>query len=171
MIRHFEIGHFRFAEALQFHVLRIVLPKRNVVCDNVRNAHHRLFKFCFRFRAFRFNGKLAFRVCFYLCFYLLRFLSLALFHKHTHLFGKGISCGAERIAFRDQCAAFRIERKRFVYEGQLMLLEFSADIRFYQLRVGTDKIDIDHLDTSVFLLILFDFYLLYNFFPVKANKT
>ena len=144
MIRDLEIGHLRLAEPLELDVFAVVPAYGHVGRDDVGYGHHVLFQIPFDLRGFRFDGRETLRVRDDLRLDFFGFLFIALLHQHADLFGKGVSGGAQSIAFGDQRAALRIELRHLIYERELFVLKLLFDVFLYQIGICSDKIDIDH---------------------------
>ena len=134
VIGHLKIGHDRLAEALDLHVLAVVLADGDFLADDLRNLHHDL-------------GDLGGQLCL-LCFQLLElfrltvdlvfqrhaFLALALRHQLADLLGDLVAVGAQVVCLLLCRAALRVQRDHLVDERQLAVLKFLFDVLFY--RVG-----------------------------------
>ncbi len=99
MIWNFEVRHYRFTEALNFNILRIIFSNRNRRINDVRNHHHSLLDFILKlflalFQILEFLLKILYLLlgCFSL-------VLLAFSHQKSDFLGDPIAVAAKCIAF------------------------------------------------------------------------
>ena len=142
MIRNFKIGNNGFAESFYLYVFAVILTNGNGWINDVGNGHHdnldaflNLFFSCGK-------GFYAFCVCANLCFYLFGFVLFALCHQRTNLLGKLISLRSQCFNLLLDGSVFLIQHQNLIYQRQLCILKFFADVFLYDIRVFSYKFNV-----------------------------
>ena len=144
MIRYLKIRYCRLAVFLYFHIFRVIFTNWNRRIDNIRNGHHILLdlltKFIFCFFQFSKTGRISGNFSL-LC---LRFLLLTLCHQCTDLFGYLIAVSTDLIRFLLCFAHACIQFDHFIHQIKLTILKFFSDIFLYNIRILSQKFNINH---------------------------
>jgi len=154
-----EIGHSRLAEALHLNIAAVVRADGNARIDHLRDDHHALGEFRLVLRLELFQLGQTCGLARDLGLDVLGLLQLGgvllrLSHQHADLLGKGVAVGAKLVRLGLRRAQLLIKLHHLVHEGELLVLELLADVLAHELRVLTDKTNVQH---DIFSSILFLF--------------
>ena len=155
-----KIRNDRLAVFLDLHIVGIIGADRNGRVDDVGNDHHILENDLIRFlldlveffQAVRHRVYLGFD-CLYLGHQGRILLGLA--HQRADLFGEFVPISAELVRLVLRSASLLIILDHFVDERKLHVLKFLADILFNDLRILSQKLNINHLLSPSFVPALF----------------
>ena len=157
-----------FAELLYLDIFAVVLTDRHAVVDDVRDLHHDLFEACFDLGLLGLKrGKL---LCL-LADELLLFLCLVaqtLAHQHTDLLGDLVAVGAQLVCAGICRTLAGVQLDRFIYQRQLCILEFLANIFFHKFGIVTNKFNIQHISDPFGELQFITLYYLAKSSPCQA---
>ena len=145
MVRHLEIRHLGLAEALQLHILAVVLADGHTVINDVGDHQHPLADFRLQFFFLLLQGCQFIRHGGDLCLYLLGFFLLSLGHQAANLLGQGLALVPQAVSLLASFPVFLIEGNHLIHHGQFGILKLFADVLFDLLRVITEQIDIQHV--------------------------
>ena len=142
MIWNFVIRNNRLTKFFNFNVFAVIFTNRNRWIDDIRNNHHIFQKFFFYFffscRKF-INTRTG---CCNLFLYFFCFFAFALSHQCTDLFGNFISFSSESFDFLFDFSVFFVQRDYFINQFQFVVLEFVADVLFYDFRIFSHKFNV-----------------------------
>ena len=150
MIRNLEIRHDGLAEALDFHVLAVILANRHRRVNDVRNDEHPLADFRLQFVFLRrqplqirlVNGDLFLR--------LFGLFLLTLAHQHANLLGRNLNLVAQGVRLLNRGAVLLVHLDDFVDHDELFVLKLLANVLLHQFGIGTEQIDVQHRKKSSF---------------------
>ena len=139
-----EIGHNRLAVALYFDVFTVILTDGNGGIDDVgddqQNVTDLLLHLLLHLLQLGQTGSLLGD----LFLHLLGFLALALCHQAADALGDAVSLGTQVACFLLNSTALSVQLDDFIDQGQLGILEFLFDVFLDDVRVLTDKFDVQH---------------------------
>ena len=144
MVRNREIRHDRLAETLNLNVFAVVFADRHAGIDDIRDRHHDLEDLLVELFFLRFCGDELIGLCLDLCLDLLSLSLLALAHQRTDLLGELISGSAQAVGLLLRSAFFGVQFDDFIDKRKLCVLEFFLDILADNVRVFSQKFNIDH---------------------------
>ena len=152
MIGHLKIRHLRLAEALQLHILAVVLANRHAVVNDVRDDHHALLDLALQLLFLFLQSSQIVRQRGNLRLGGLGLVLLTLGQQTADLLGKRLALIAQRVRLLTGLAVFLVQRHDLVHQHQLLILELLANVLLYLLGVVAEQIDVQH---GKILLLLF----------------
>ncbi len=153
VIGHLKIRHLRLAEALNLDVLAVVFADGHGIVDDVRDHQHALADLRLELRFLLFQGVQLLGDAGDFLAYLHRLVLLALAHQRADLLGQDVALVAQGIAALQGVAVFLVQGDDLVHHGQLLVLEFLADVFLDFFRVGPDQVDVQHVPSRSPLLL------------------
>ena len=144
MIRDLEIRNDRLAETLNLDVFAVVFADRHAGVDDIRDRHHDLEDLLIELFFFSLCGDELIRLCLDLCLDLLSLGLLTLAHQCTDLLGELISGSAQAVGLLLRSAFFGVQLDDFIDKRKLRVLELFLDILADNVRIFSQKFNIDH---------------------------
>ena len=140
--------HCGFAEALDFHILAVVLPDRDGVVDDVGDHQHPLADLGFQLFFLHFQGRQFLRGSGHFRLHGFRFILFSLADQGTDLLGQGLALVAQPVRLLLGVAVLPVHPDDLVHHGQLFFLELFPDILPDFLRIVPEQVDIQHVIPS-----------------------
>ena len=155
VIRNREIRNDRLAETLNLDVFAVVFADRHAGVDDIRDRHHDLEDLFVELLFLRFCGDELIGLCFDLCLDLLSLGLLTLTHQCTDLLGELISGSAQAVGLLLRSAFFGVQLDDFIDKRKLRVLELFLDILADNVRIFSQKFNIDHFGTFLSVICSF----------------
>ena len=144
VIRHLKIRNNRLAEALYFHIFRVILADGHRIVNKVRDYQHNLPDFLRKLGFLLFQCVQLIADCADLCLYSLSLILFALSHKCADLLADGLPLAAKLVTLNLGFPELLVQFYDFVYQRQLFVLEFLPDIFLDFFRIIPDPFHINH---------------------------
>ena len=128
MIRNLKIRNYGLAEFLDLYVLAVVLTDRHRFINDIGNDHHDLGDLLLQFGLGSFQFSQTLCTGRYFCFLGFCLFLFALTHQCTDFFGNTVSGCTQIICFLLCLSALGIQCDHLIYQGELFILEFFADV-------------------------------------------
>ena len=143
------IGHHRLAEALHLYVGAVIRANRDGGINDIGDGQHnvadllgvlllQLLQLC---QPVSLGLDLGLDG---LCFLQLGGVFLGLTHQHADLLGKGVALGPDVTGLGDGSTVLAVQLQHLIHQGELCVLELLPDVLLDNLRILSDKLDIEH---------------------------
>ena len=144
VVRHREVRRDRLAETLDFDVLAVVAADRHARVDDVRDRHHDLEDALVELLLLRLRREQLVGLRLDLRLDLLGLVALALAHQRADLLRELVARGAQAVRLLLRLPLFNVQRNHFVHERQFGVLELLFDVLADDVRVLSEKFDVNH---------------------------
>ena len=150
VIGNLEAGRHGLAKALHLHVGRVVGANGHTGIDDIGDDQHDFADLLRQLSLPLLQGGQPVGVGLDLCLEglgpgQLGGILFGLAHQDTHLFGLGVAGSAQVLGGLDGVPVLTVQLQHPVHQGQLLVLEFLADVFLYGLGIFPDEFDIEHI--------------------------